>query len=165
MCKWVFQLPKKINPLPSHESIKKRCDRMANFFSEKIKVIHAGLTTLQDSSFALHPDEVFQSEHCFIDFTPVTEEEVGNFIKGTAPKSCCLDPVPTIIVISEVGTDLCEPLYANLNESICKYQSEYHSQKHWFSLILNIENGKTTFNHLQSSMIPPEPPSPGPGII
>ena len=39
------------------------------------------------------------SSHTIIsDFIPVTEEEVGKIIKGTAPKSCCVEPVPTEIV-------------------------------------------------------------------
>ena len=84
--------------LPSHENTKELCDRKANVFSVKIKAIYDELTTLQDSSFPLHPDDIFQSEHCFTDFTPVTEEEVAKIIKGTSPKSCCLDPVPTVIV-------------------------------------------------------------------
>jgi hypothetical protein len=32
------------------------------------------------------------------DFVPVTEEDIGKIIRQAAPKSCCLDPVPTHLV-------------------------------------------------------------------
>jgi hypothetical protein len=71
---------------------------MATFFSDKIKAIHEGLAELQDHTSSLDPEEQFQSENYFMDFSPVTEEEVGKIIKQAAPKSCCLDPVPTQLV-------------------------------------------------------------------
>ena len=71
-------------PLPSYVIfIDKQIHRCK---AEKIKAIYDGLTALQDSSVPLLPDEVFQSEHCFTNFTPVTKEEVGKIIKGTALK-------------------------------------------------------------------------------
>ena len=89
---------RKCSALPTHDNVKELCDRMAEFFSQKIKAIHEGLADLQDESIRLEPDEQFSSPDCFTDFAPVTEEEVGKIIRGSAPKSCCLDPAPTQLI-------------------------------------------------------------------
>jgi hypothetical protein len=88
---------KKSTALPSHESSEELCERMASFFSDKIQNIHEGLAKVRDESFPLDPDPPFDGS-CFTDFTSVTEEEITKIIKSSAPKTCCLDPVPTKLV-------------------------------------------------------------------
>ena len=72
---------------------------MADFFSEKIRIIHDGLANIQDASFPLDPDVQFPNDaNCLNDFSPLSEEEVRKIIIQSATKSCCLDPVPTQLV-------------------------------------------------------------------
>jgi hypothetical protein len=90
---------KKVNSLPNHESTKELCDRMADFFSDKIRLIHEGLEKLQNDTLTLDPDPPFgESGSKLKDFSLVTEEEITKIIKGAAPKSCCLDPAPTQLI-------------------------------------------------------------------
>ena len=88
---------KKSTALPQHDSAEDLCNRMATFFSEKIKIIHEGLAELQTETIHLEPDQVFNAT-CLNDFDLVTEEEVNKIIKKAASKSCCLDPIPTQLV-------------------------------------------------------------------
>ena len=72
---------------------------MADFFEEKIRLIHDGLAKLKDDSIPLDPDPMFAPhKQCLTDFSPVTEEDVEKVIKQAAPKSCCLDPAPTQLI-------------------------------------------------------------------
>ena len=90
---------KKTSSLPKHESKEELCNRMADFFSEKIRLIHDGLAELQVDSLDLDPDREFaDSDECLTDFGPLTEDEVRKLIKQSATKSCCLDPIPTELV-------------------------------------------------------------------
>ena len=88
---------KRVSALPSHESTEELCNRMATFFTDKIRTIHEGLEKIQNPSFPLDPDPVFEGP-CLNNFDEVTEEEVTKIIKAAAPKSCSLDPVPTKLV-------------------------------------------------------------------
>ena len=86
----------KASALPSHEDAEELCNRMADFFSEKIKRIHEGLAELQRQPFQLDEDAEFPTHSsCFNEFTPVTEADIEKIIKQSASKSCCLDPIPT----------------------------------------------------------------------
>ena len=89
---------KKTSALPSHDSPRELCDRMAKFFHDKIQDIHEGLATLQDHTLNLEPDPAYLGENPFTDFSLVSQDEVEKIIKKCAPKSCCLDPVPTKLV-------------------------------------------------------------------
>jgi len=111
---------KKVTSLPSHESTKELCDRMSDFFADKIRVIHEGLAKLQDDSISLDADVPFDRDgHHLTDFSPVTEEEVHKIIKQAAPKSCCLDPAPTKLV--KECLDILVPLLTRIvNQSFAK---------------------------------------------
>ena len=90
---------KKSTSLPKHESKEELCNRMANFFDEKIQLIHNGLVELQVDSLELDSDRQFpDTGECLTDFSPLTEDEVRKLIKQSATKSCCLDPIPTQLV-------------------------------------------------------------------
>ena len=67
---------KKVTSLPSHESTKDLCDRMSDFFTDKIRVMHEGLAKLQDDSLSLDADVPFDRDgHHFTDFSPESESE------------------------------------------------------------------------------------------
>ena len=68
---------KKVNALPSHESLDELCNRVSAFFPEKIRIIHEGLEKVQDTSFELNPDTPFVGTF-FSDFSPLSEEEVSS---------------------------------------------------------------------------------------
>jgi exonuclease III len=90
---------KKTTILPTHESAEELCNRMVNFFSEKIRIIHEGLAVLQVETVQLDPDREFQpSDKCLNYLAPITEDDVSKTIKQSATKSCCLDPIPTHLV-------------------------------------------------------------------
>ena len=67
------------------------------FFTDKINAIHQGLKDVQESSCQLDPDPEFKGE-TFSSFRTVSEEDVAKVIKTTAPKTCCLDPMPTQLI-------------------------------------------------------------------
>ena len=72
---------------------------MADYFTEKIKLIHDGLTELQNQPFDLDNDVQFSNdENCLYDFKAVSESDIEKIIKKSASKSCILDPIPTHLV-------------------------------------------------------------------
>lgn len=91
---------------------------MADFFKDKIEKIHDSLSTLQDSSFPLNPDIEFQHPGDEMnDFSQVTEDDIRKIIEQAAPKSCCLDPVPTKLI--KACLDILLPLITRIiNQSL-----------------------------------------------
>ena len=78
----------------SNDAVEDLCNRMADFFTEKI-----WLKILQENPISIDPDAEFPEDAiCFMDYSPVTEEEVERIVRKCASKSCCLDPIPTHIV-------------------------------------------------------------------
>ena len=73
------------------------CARFSSFSADKIRFIHEGLEKVQDTSFTLDPDTPFVGTS-FSEFSPLSEEEVSKLIKDSAPKTSCLDPVPSKLV-------------------------------------------------------------------
>ena len=78
---------------------------------DKIKAIHDGVVEIHNTSCELDPDPRFDGV-CFSDFDPVSEEEGTKILNGCAPKSCCLDPVPTKLV--KEGFDILIPLITRI---------------------------------------------------
>ena len=89
--------PKKHNP--SCSSSKQRCDKFADFFSDKIVTIKHQLDTLSITDapvFALIDDAIITCE--LSEFSPTSEKELSGIVKKIAPKSCSLDPVPAFLL-------------------------------------------------------------------
>ena len=90
---------KKSSSLPTHESVDELCNRMADFFDNKIKDIYNGLAAIQQQDIQLDPDTDFPSNGtCLQDFEPLSEEDIEEIVKQSASKSCCLDPIPTQLI-------------------------------------------------------------------
>ena len=89
--------PKKHNP--SCSSSKERCDKFADFFSDKIVTIKHQLDTLSITDapvFALIDDAIITCE--LSEFSPTSENELSGIVKKIAAKSCSLDPVPAFLL-------------------------------------------------------------------
>ena len=89
--------PKKHNP--SCSSPKERCDKFADFFSDKIVTIRHQLDTLSITDapvFALIDDAIITCE--LSEFSPTSENELSGIVKKIAAKSCSLDPVPASLL-------------------------------------------------------------------
>jgi hypothetical protein len=85
--------------LPQHESTEELCNTMAEFFSEKIRLIHEGLEAVRGESGLTYVGEECIKPPCsFSQFCPVTEDDIAKVIAQSGRKSCGLDPAPTQIV-------------------------------------------------------------------
>ena len=104
---------KKVTSLPTHDSAEELCERMADFFTNKIHAIHEELAKIQEDLPAQDPDPPFDDRlPYFCDFSPVTEDEIHKIIRQAAPKSCCLDPIPTQLL--KECLDLLVPLITRM---------------------------------------------------
>ena len=77
----------KENPLPTGKSNRELAEEFADFFLSKIQQIHDSLEGFEKFSPQQHHGASNLSS-----FTPMTESEVVNVIKGMASKSCEMDP-------------------------------------------------------------------------
>ncbi|KAK3759590.1 hypothetical protein RRG08_065095 [Elysia crispata] len=82
----------------------KLAERFGNFFIEKIAKI-------RKPSF-----DCFDGD-CMMMFEPVTKEDVMKIIKASPPKSCCLDPIPTPLLVIHIE-HLIGPITAMINQSL-----------------------------------------------
>ena len=82
----------KENPLPDHTDKEELANQFASFFINKIQDIRDQLDTLPTyCHISIDPPE-------FLEFELMTEEEVGNIIKGMPAKMCDMDVIPTTLL-------------------------------------------------------------------
>ena len=99
--------------LPSHTSLKELADRFGTFFIDKVSNIRRDL----DSADAAPPSfEPFYGVPMNV-FKPVSTDEVEKIILSSPPKSCCLDPIPTPLLVSHLK-DVIEPVTLIINDSL-----------------------------------------------
>ena len=70
------------------------------YFRNKVKTIRDSLNSITETP--VHKQ--FEGDCQFKMFRPVTETEVKNIIKSSPPKTCCLDPIPTPLLLSNIDT-------------------------------------------------------------
>ena len=83
--------------LPSHSSKDQLVQQFAEYFDNKIKILHQELDAKQ---LNLGADGSLVSESCcssFTNFCSMTESEVLEIIRGLKVKSCSLDPLPACL--------------------------------------------------------------------
>ena len=101
------------NVLPNNIPVNELPQTFGKFFNDKISQIRQGI---DNASLSPPSYTEFQGE-CLSDFRCVTEEEVRSIIISSPPKSCCLDPIPTPLLMkhldSTVGT-----ITSIINESL-----------------------------------------------
>ena len=92
------------NVLPYNIPVNELPQTFGNFFNDKISQIRQGI---DNTSLSPLSSTEFQGE-CLSDLRCVTEEEVRFIIISSPPKSRCLDPIPTPLLMkhldSTVGT-------------------------------------------------------------
>jgi hypothetical protein len=76
--------------LPDASDMVELANRFAGFFHDKIMAIHSGFSTLCCQTTASVP---CNDSNCLTEFKPVSVEQLQRLIKGSAPKSCRLDPL------------------------------------------------------------------------
>ena len=82
----------KENPLPDHTDKEELANQFASFFINKIQDIRDQLDILPTyCHISTDPPE-------FLEFELMTEEEVGNIIKGMPAKMCDMDTIPTTLL-------------------------------------------------------------------
>ena len=82
---------------PTTQSNDILANRFADFFHEKISVIHQNLNVrLQSADVIPCSDEVFSTE--LHEFSMVSEEDVREFALKSLRKSCSLDPLPALVI-------------------------------------------------------------------
>ena len=91
----------------------KLAERFGNFFIEKIAKIRKPMDA---ASSSLPSFDCFDGD-CMMMFEPVTKEDVMKIIKASPPKSCCLDPIPTPLLVIHLE-HLIEPITAMINQSL-----------------------------------------------
>ena len=85
--------------LPSHDSVPELCNRMADFFQDKIKAIHSSLDEIRNTSgLNYNGEQCAATASQMGSFKLVTDSDIMKIVKSSPSKSCCLDPVPTAIV-------------------------------------------------------------------
>ena len=101
------------NVLPNNIPVNELPQTFGKKFNDKISQIRKGI---DNASLSPPSYTEFQGE-CLSDFRCVTEEEVRSIIISSPPKSCCLDPIPTPLLMkhldSTVGT-----ITSIINESL-----------------------------------------------
>ena len=93
--------------------INERPQTFGKFVNDKISQIRQGI----DNASLSPPSYTEFQDECLSDFRCVTEKEVRSIIISSPPKSCCLDPIPTPLLMkhlySTVGT-----ITSIINESL-----------------------------------------------
>ena len=85
----------------------------ATFFKDKVTKIREKL----DTSFNITPQfEPFCGAE-FSEFRSVSQAEVKSIIKSSPPKSCCLDPIPTPLLVRHIDSVI-EIITTIINESL-----------------------------------------------
>ena len=101
------------NVLPNNIPVNELPQTYGKFCYNKISHIRQGI---DNASLSPPSYTEFQGE-CLSDFRCVTEEEVRSIIISSPQKSCCLDPIPTLLLMkhldSTVGT-----ITSIINESL-----------------------------------------------
>ncbi|PFX11564.1 hypothetical protein AWC38_SpisGene24652, partial [Stylophora pistillata] len=78
--------------------LERLANSFADFFSEKIDKIHHSLLAKQDAisnDLTLEPPTEISASFC--DFVEVTEKHIAEYAAKSYNKSCCLDPIPSIV--------------------------------------------------------------------
>ena len=91
-------------PLPSTDNKKNLADKFNEFFITKIDKIMDSL--VQTTSHQINKDYIedkFETDKRLHEFRPLTLEETINLVKSAAPKSCNLNPIPTINLTGTIG--------------------------------------------------------------
>ena len=85
----------------------------ANFFKDKISKIRAALDSLNTND----PDFENFDGVMFSEFRLVSQAEVRKIITSSPPKSCCLDPIPTSLLVTHLDSVI-ETVTIIINESL-----------------------------------------------
>ncbi|GFR58908.1 RNA-directed DNA polymerase from mobile element jockey [Elysia marginata] len=88
-------------------------ERFGNFFIEKI----ANIRKPMDTASSPLPSFGYFEGDCMTMFEPVKKEDVMKIIKTSPPKSCCLDPIPTPLLVIHLE-HLIEPITTMINQSL-----------------------------------------------
>ena len=99
-------LPKDISPMELPNSF-------GQYFCEKISSIRGKLDSLPQSSPIF---EQFDGES-MSKFQRVSQDDVKSIIMSSSPKTCCLDPIPTKLLITHLDS-LIEVITAIINDSL-----------------------------------------------
>ena len=89
--------------LPPSDNKKNLADQFNEFFITKINKIMDGL--VPTTSHLINNDYIednFETNKRLHEFRPLTLEETIKLVKSAAPKSCKLDPIPTIILLEHL---------------------------------------------------------------
>ena len=107
--KWIFEISNKLlyknEPLllPPSDNKKNLADQFNKFFITKIDKIMDGL--VPTTSHLINNDYIedkFETNKRLHEFRPLTLEETIKLVKSAAPKSCELNPIPTIILLEHL---------------------------------------------------------------
>ena len=107
--KWIFEISNKLLykneplPLPLSDNKKNLADQFNEFFITKIDKIMDGL--VPTTSHPINNDYIedkFETDKRLQEFRPLTLEETIKLVKSAAPKSCKLNPIPTIILLEHL---------------------------------------------------------------
>lgn len=80
--------------LPSHKCLYELTNRFADFFTEKIQMIHCKINSMITATSSFFEEEQkYQSE--MSEYAMVSEFEMEKIIRKSSTKSCSLDPIPT----------------------------------------------------------------------
>ena len=105
----------KSTPLPTSIPISDLPSQFSDYFSHKIKAIRQNLDSTSVSSPSV-PDPPY-SDTLWLEFRPVSEDDVRKLINQSTIKSCDLDPLPASL-LSHCLDDLLPHLTSVINDSL-----------------------------------------------
>ena len=89
--------------LPPTDNKKSLADQFNEFFITKIdKIMNRLVPTTSHLINIDYIEDKFETDKRLHEFRPLTLEETINLVKSAAPKSCDLDPIPTIILLEHL---------------------------------------------------------------
>ena len=101
------------NVLPNNIPVNELPETFGQFFNDKISQIREDI----DNASLSPPSYTEIQGECLSDFRCVTEEEVRSIIISSPPKSCCLDPIPTPLLMKHLDSTL-GTITSIINESL-----------------------------------------------
>ena len=87
--------------LPPHSCPAELCNEIANFFIQKVNTIKMSIVSAASptSSIPTSDPEVL-TRHQFSSFSELSDEDIKRLVTSTPNKTCDLDPIPIILLLS-----------------------------------------------------------------
>lgn len=87
---------------PTCQSLDELSSIFNTFFLDKVNKIMSGLESVRQESMVIPVTELsersFSGQNTLDTFTPATQQEVRKIISRSPAKSCCLDPLPSLLL-------------------------------------------------------------------